>query len=352
MSTIPVEMVDNPIMRLTKDLKASAKMLSRDQARYLVDIYYQLQEARKAAGNQCKALEKAKESHDVLLWVRDNTLVLEEQIRRALSAYSDSEPIGRWAQSIIGIGPVISAGLMAHIDIEVARHAGQIWSFAGISGNPAKAWLKGQKRPFNAGLKVLCWKIGQSFLKQSNHDDDFYGKLLRRRWNEVEWEQNLRGALVGQADAKLQKFNIDKKTEAYLWYSGAFSPTLVRVFREKGIELSTGKIRNIPTSAEVRAIQQGMMTAGATRERYRTACEAAGFMTPKDVPTDTLPMLPPAHILQRACRWSTKLFICHWHDVAYELHFKTKPPEPWILDPHFGGHIDRIAAPNWPMDEK
>lgn len=56
--------------------------------------------------------------------------------------------------SIHGIGPVISAGLLAHIDIHRAVTVGHIWRFAGL--DPSVKWLKKTKRPWNAGLKVLC----------------------------------------------------------------------------------------------------------------------------------------------------------------------------------------------------
>jgi hypothetical protein len=34
------------------------------------------------------------------------------------------------------------------------------------------------KRPWNAALKVLAWKLGESFIKTSNKDGDVYGHLI------------------------------------------------------------------------------------------------------------------------------------------------------------------------------
>ena len=56
----------------------------------------------------------------------------------------------------------ISAGLMANIDITKVQTAGQIQAFAGL--DPTREWNKGEKRPYNARLKALCWKIGQCFI--------------------------------------------------------------------------------------------------------------------------------------------------------------------------------------------
>jgi hypothetical protein len=208
--------------------------------------------------------------------------------------------------SHIGIGPVIAAGLLAHIELEhwrcevarlnlkekpctelaphvgtqncrrvIVETAGQIWRFAGL--DITSTWKKGQKRPWNSQLKTLCWKMGQSFLKTMNHPETFYGRLLKERW-EYEKARNSKGELAVQAAEKLAKFNIGKSTEAYGHY-------------------------------------------------------AAGH-------------LPPAHILQRSCRWTVKLFLSHWHQVAYTIHFGHPPARPYVIT-HLG-HVDVTPPPNWP----
>jgi hypothetical protein len=48
-----------PIERLTKDLKEAAITLSDDEARFLVDAYYAMQENRKRTDNQVRALNTA-----------------------------------------------------------------------------------------------------------------------------------------------------------------------------------------------------------------------------------------------------------------------------------------------------
>ena len=58
--------------------------------------------------------------------------------------------------------------------------------------------------------------------------------------------------------------------------------------------------------------------------------------------------LPPAHIHARAKRWTVKLFLAHWHWVAFESTFGTPPPFPYVIE-HMG-HVDLLAPPNWPMD--
>ncbi len=207
-----------PLTRLSRDLKKAAVTLSPDEARYLVDLYYLTQEDRKRLDNQGKAMERSEtpEPHTVLDWFFGNVETLENDIRRALDTYSDSHPIGRWAKSIHGIGPVIAAGLLAHIDIRKAPTVGHIWRFAGL--DPSVSWGKGQKRPWNAELKTLCWKIGQSFMKQSGNPKDFYGHLY------VEYKariaaKNEAGDYAEQAAGYLKAKNYGKETEAYKAYS-------------------------------------------------------------------------------------------------------------------------------------
>jgi hypothetical protein len=205
-----------PIEKLRKDLRVAAARLSDKEARYLVDYYYLQQENRKRTGNQIRALGESSEPSDLIGWLDTQTTSLEHQIRNALGLYSQGHPVGRWAESITGIGPVISAGLLAHIDIKQAPTVGHIWRFAGL--DPTQSWDKGEKRPWNAKLKVLCWKAGESFVKVSNKPEDVYGKVYAAR-KELETERNDAGAFAEQAAAKLEKHRIGKDTEAYKAYS-------------------------------------------------------------------------------------------------------------------------------------
>jgi hypothetical protein len=265
-----------PIVRLTRDLKDAAKTLGRDEARYLVDAYYMMQRDRIRADHQVRSLAEGAEPHSVLAWFGSQSATMENQIRRALDAYSDAHAVGEWSKSIMGIGPVIAAGLIAHIDIAKAPTVGHIWRFAGL--DPSVAWNRSEKRPWNASLKTLTWKIGESFVKVSGHDEDVYGHVYVQRKAE-ETAKNERGLFAEQARAKLERFKIGKDTDAYKAYSHG--------------------------------------------------------------------RLPPAHLHARAKRYAVKLFLSHWHHVAYEAQFKTAPPKPYILTPE-GGHAHYMPPPHWP----
>jgi hypothetical protein len=224
-----------PVQRLTMDLKNAARTLGPIQARFLVDAYYTMQENRIRSDHQIRTLaepkatgeisdgeeKKVPEPSDVLEWVLTQEETLEKQIRSALNYYSLSNRAGVWAQSIKGIGPVIAAGLLANIDIEKAPTVGHIWRFAGL--DPTSIWGKGEKRPWNASLKRLCWLLGESFVKVSNRPDDVYGKLYKQR-KEWETERNSRQLYADQAAAALEAKKFGKSTEAFKWYSQGMLP--------------------------------------------------------------------------------------------------------------------------------
>jgi hypothetical protein len=238
-----------------------------------VDAYYTMQKNRIAAAHQVRTLHAGNEPHAVLDWLGVQSEMLESQVKRALDKWTDGHPVGQWAKSICGIGPVIAAGLLAHIDITRCETVGHIWSFAGL--NPEMQWKKGEKRPFNASLKTLCaFKLGESFVKVQGNDNDIYGKLFASR-KAKEAENNVAHNFSALAEQRMA--SVSKSTDAYKAY-------------------------------------------------------AAG-------------MLPPAHIHARARRYAVKLFLAHYHMVAYFVEFQKLPPFPYVFS-HLEGHIHFIAPPN------
>jgi len=209
------------IVRLTRDLKAAASTMSEQEARFLVDGYYSMQDDRKRANNQARAMGEVEEPHTLVVWLAEQGEMLEGQIKRALDSYSDAHPVGAWMKSIYGIGPVIAAGILAHIDIHQAPTAGHIWRYAGF--DPSVKWEKGKKRPWNASLKTLGWKVGQSFMKFSNQEECVYGAIYRKR-KEYEVAKNDAGTNAETAARILTEKNFSKSTDAYKHLTGGKLP--------------------------------------------------------------------------------------------------------------------------------
>lgn len=296
-----------PIKRLDRDLRAGSRILGAQEARFLVDAYYIMQEQRKRTANQKLSIEGAGEPADVISWLMAQSKALEDQIKVVLDLYTSGHLMGSWMRQIYGIGPVLSAGLLAHIHMgiwcdvcagrtlqdcerrqgdkkfNVEPHewtptkslptAGHIWSFAGIASDRKNLqWTKGQRRPHNAILMSLCWKIGQSFMKFSNQPRCYYGRIYRER---KEWEmgRNERGLYAEKAADALPHFS--KTTESYKSYV------------------------------------QGK--------------------------------LPPGHIDARARRYAVKMFLSHMHAEWYRRVFNEEPPKPYAVA--ILGHAHIVPPP-------
>ncbi|MFM7851275.1 MAG: transposase [Flammeovirgaceae bacterium] len=210
-----------PITRINKDIRLAAKTLNDNEARFLVDAYYMMQDNRIRADGQIRSMDKSGEPNLVLQWLSDQNTLLENQIKNALLHYVKNHIMGEWLLSQKGIGQVLAAGLLAHIDIYKAQTAGAIWKYAGL--DPTSEWKKGEKRPYNSELKTLCWKIGESFVKVSGHDDAFYAQLYKQK-KEDELLKNESGLFAEQAKDKLEKFKIGRTTDAYKAYSAGKLP--------------------------------------------------------------------------------------------------------------------------------
>lgn len=285
-----------PVEKMSRDIAKGAVTMGEAEARFLVDAYYAMQKQRIESGNRVSALSKSEEPHEVILWLQEQSRSLEGQVKRALGKYVEAHPVGQWALSIRGIGPVIAAGLIAHLSVrpwtcaetakgekkcspeephgpgccyERIETVGHWWRFAGL--DPTVRWEKGKRRPWNASLKVLCWKMGESFVKTKGHEEGFYGALYDQR-KAIEVEKNDRGDYAALARKTLEEWP--------------------------------------------RHAQKAIYAGGK---------------------------LPDGRIHLRAQRWAVKIFLAHLHEVAYRHEFGTAPPLPYPIA-HLG-HADRILAP-------
>ena len=354
--------------KLTKDLKDTAGTMGRVEAGYLVSMYYTIQTDRQRMSSQLMELQKRGEPHKLVQFSRDQFIAQEEAIKLALDVWTRNTPMGQWSRQIIGIGPVLAAGLDAWVNLENCRTAGDLWSFAGL--NPMSKWLgaakskqvvatikmkynvmkfsdlpedgrraflsecaremglvnnphpRGEhgtvdgagrlmlrmdnkwteaalvkamsKRPWNAELKTLCWKIGESFKNFSGRPDSLYGQLYLQR-KAYEWEKNLKGDYADQAAVKAEI--VGKTTKAIQWNTGRFSADHVREAMVKGILLSS-----LDHNKE---LGHGVQ------------------------------MLSPGHIMERSKRWATKLFLAHYHHVGWVRVLRKEPVNPYPIE-HLG----------------
>lgn len=212
------------IQRMSRDIRAAAETLSDLEARFLVDAYYQMQEDRIRASHRALRMSAPQTEHEaiepnnVIAWLAEQSLTLEQQIKGALDRYTQSKPIGKWMRSHKGIGPVISAGYMANIDITKANTAGKIWKYCGVApGFDRRA--RGERLSHNPALKRLAFLTGESFKRLSPKDEDAFYRHLYDRRKAYELAKNENGDYADQAAQTLASKKIGRETEAHKAYS-------------------------------------------------------------------------------------------------------------------------------------
>jgi len=162
--------------------------------------------------NQVAAIDEADNPAGAISLIAEQVADIEAQIKKCLALFTNQNEIGKWCKGILGIGPVIAAGLFAHIDIAKAKSAASIWRFAGL--DPTQTWEKGKSRPWNADLKGLCWNIGECFVKVSGNPKSLYGRLYKER-KAAEVKLNDEGAFREQVTKALARRKYGQSTEVY-----------------------------------------------------------------------------------------------------------------------------------------
>lgn len=154
--------------------------MSDTTLRILVDLRETMQKQRIGFGNRVGALERAADEGDAqteevmsryLAQFRAVEELADADIRAAVKEY----PIYEYLSRVKGLGPTLSAQLIAMIDIERAQTVSALWRYAGLGvvvgddGVGARERpVKGEKLHYNARLKKVCYLIGTSFLKSGS----------------------------------------------------------------------------------------------------------------------------------------------------------------------------------------
>lgn len=194
-----------------RDLRLIASQMDEEQARFYVKRYYILQNDRIRYNNQVRTLGA---KPNLLLSAFSEVSTRQEKLlKNVLDDYTVDHPVGSWLRSIRGIGPVIAAGIIAHIDPERIHTAGSIWRFAGLDPTQPKM-ERGVKRSWNADLKKLVFLAGESFVKTKGHEEGYYGHLYEKK-KEYYQQKNLAGEFSQAAARILTEKKWDTKTVTY-----------------------------------------------------------------------------------------------------------------------------------------
>jgi hypothetical protein len=170
MKTLITEVRSELINKIIK----TVTLKQRDIAE-LIELFYDIQDLRIAHANKERTEPPSELVEWLDFWMKAGETVIHGKLKQWVEG-NDSPSEAKWAYEQIGIGPVIASGLSAHIDAAKSDTISSLWKFAGQApGFDRKT--KGQKLCYNARLKTLCWKTGESFVKVSGKDGATYGKL-------------------------------------------------------------------------------------------------------------------------------------------------------------------------------
>lgn len=381
---------------LAGDLKKAAEELGRDEARYLCDTYYMMQDHRIRSSNRKKAMERAEEPVFMVGWLQTHQKKMEDTIKKVLGLYAERFRAGRWMQSIQGIGPIISAGMLAHLDVTKTETAGGFWRYAGL--DPKVTWLGRKKAetmvgemmdkygsihqghleairlmpPVVAATEALTDNIvvlattrdGRSTTKERllEHlvDDlhlplreakqtikhaiaevgeigpDILDDLAEATGFDVEWFfKNIEPPMTGKKLVALlakRPWNADLKR--LCWNLGESFK-----FQRNHPNDFYGKIYYTYKQYLIRKNTGGEFSDRSGQilkdKRYNKATVAYGAYSKG--------ILPDGHIHAMARRYAVKIFLSHLFDKMYRWQYGTEPPKPFAIE-HLG-HVHMIDAP-------
>lgn len=367
MSSNPTPAAFAMMQKADKDLLDASANIGRDEARYLVQIYYQVQKFRIQASNQArKALNTGEEliSDEVqpedipdeddiqavthptrfIEFVKASMATIEKNVVTAMDRFSNEYRVSRWMRSICGIGRVLAGGYIARLDIREAATPSCFWRFAGL--DPTVRWLKkddlvtemrqhfGEERWKTRGLKLSVPELVE-FSKQrlGGRNAHIFDRYLDKGL--VKRDAALKALSLRPWNASLktltwktgQCFIKSKNAEA-----SYYGPLLVARRKEEEERDLAGK--NAERAAQIleQLAKRGKTYTPAVMAKLRSG------------------HLSDGHLTARAARWTVKLFLSHLHHVMHVDLYGRDPVQPYVFNIPGTTHRHFIPVPNWPFD--
>lgn len=311
-------------------------------------------------------------------------------------------PIGVWAMSHAGIGPIVAGTLISNLDFARAKTPGAFVRFGGM--DPTRKWFgkvdaerlydevyaqfrvismafieelcrrqnirverfqvdltDGQmptrdeiikamcRLPWNAAVKRCIYIYGTGINKLwRKKPTDAYIRLFRSTVAR-EREKNLDGTNAPAASQKLSRFNIGDDTSASLWYRGLFSPATARnwyiesdAYNDRAFEFKEGvKAHILATGMEGEQAKEYLAA-----EKARWLEENPKPLAPQPDSSGGVPMLPPAHILSRGFRRATKQVVMDLWYIMHRVNHGVYPPKGYAFPIAHRGHTHEWELPN------
>ena len=151
--------------------------------RFLIDAYYDIQQCRIADLLRVKGLkrvhgidqERVRELHER---TDEKLFEIEKGIYKEIKSELRQSDIWReWLSGIKGVGPALGGGIIAWIaDPARYKYTANLWSDCGLAVRDGKAVrrVKCEKLHHNPKLKVMCFKLGDMFVRVGGYYREVY----------------------------------------------------------------------------------------------------------------------------------------------------------------------------------
>lgn len=141
--------------------------------RAIVEDFYDIQKFRISVEGQLRSLDQGTAEGGADFFrdkVYGGAKQIEKDVLKEIQSWLKGEEIyTEWLINVKGVGPILSAGLIAWIeDITKFATISKLWRYSGMAvaeDGRAERRVKGQKICWNPRMKNLCWKLGESFVK-------------------------------------------------------------------------------------------------------------------------------------------------------------------------------------------
>jgi len=356
------------VLSMAKEVKTSfVKFPSKQDARYLRDMYYQFQARRLALQNQLRALNQGKdkdqpdekaemikedgvdkktkkgtENRTFLEFMLYQVSILEKQIAVGLDIFSNGGYLGKWAKEVVGIGPVISTCLMSSLEMrddntgnDTWMHAGNWWSYCGLNDNK-RPWIgrDAAKQMVKETVEENGGVINDAVVMALSGKSQWPYSYLIASCTDEKGRVHLTVDNLSKAICKVP-YNKDLKVLMY-----KIGESFIRV-QNKPNSLY-GKIFKQRKNYEIMKNERGDYADQAAKSLKRFGKDTESYKWYKQG------KLPPAHIINRAKRYTVKLFISHLFEAMYYNKYGRYCSDPYIIS--FGAEHGDYIGPEVPYN--
>lgn len=311
--------------------------MSKAEAKYLMNYFFKIQALRVGSGNLQKRIVSDDEDDPLRVssFMINNLFHLEKQLKSIFDIYSDRHLSSRWVRSH-GLGSKIATALQVYIDVTKVRHVSQVWKFMGLNAN--KHWITMKEAQ---EIVTRCREIVAGDDPTSAHLDWISARVKRPRpaleetallcgVGSLTWS-GIEGALVVRPwHRRLRTISIHMGMQ--IQRHSSYTDFYNALYKERKSYEYERNERLMYKEQAAKKLATGSFKLGTSPHKWYSQG-----------------MLPPVHIQTRSMRWTTKLFMSHYFDVAYYEIYGKLPEPPYII-----AHAEqmlgkKIKVPNWPF---